>query len=294
MTVVFSRRIIGAKSGAKKLPMVIVSIIIAFTVISSSMSAILYVSYNALAIDDHYRPFDRDLPKRYFPSPSEINMLRFIFNDLSQIGDNYNVVTSPDEYKIRQNGFAGKLEAFVGIPERKLLQGQTILENSTLEQFYQSLNSTNAKYIVLPKEDIIYEIQQKYIDALPSTSGPSEKDLIEPVKFALTNFEKAYENNDYVVLSVPDNLLSGQEGSNGPKPDSGKKPDARRDIKLGDIVKIPGDISQRAKQDGVEVPWQKVMNSKISVSMAIVIPVVAFIIGKRSLSRRMKLKNNKL
>jgi hypothetical protein len=294
ITVVFSRRINGAKSSSKKLPRILVSIIIAFTVISAGMSAILYVSYSALAIDNHYRPFDRDLPKRYFPSPSEINMLRFLFNDLSQIGDNYNVVTSPDEYKIRQDGFAGKLEAFVGIPERKLLQGQDVLENSTLEQFYHSLNNTNTKYIVLPKEDIIYEIQQNYSDAVPSTSGPSENDLIEPVKFALTNFKKAYENNEYVVLSVPDNLLSSKGSSNIPSPDNSETSDARRDLKLNDIVNLPGDISQRAKRDGVEVPWQKVMGSEISVAVAILIPAVALMIGKRSLSRRMKLKKSKL
>jgi hypothetical protein len=288
--VFFSSRKRGAKLGPT-LPTVLVSIIIAFTVISASMSAILYVGYSALAIDNHYRPFDRDLPKRYFPSPSEISLLKFIFNDLSQDGENYNVVTSPDEYKIRQDGFAGKLEAFVGIPERKLLQGQDVLENSTLEQFYQSLNNSNAKYIVLPKENIINGIQQNYTNATLLTSGPSSEELIEPARFALANFEKVYENNDYVVLSVPDNLLSAKEDSNT---DGGKMPDTRLDLKLNDIVNLPGDISERAKRSGVEVPWQKVMGSEISIAVAVLIPVVALIIVKRSLSRRIKKKNNKL
>ena len=84
MAFIFSnRKKTGTKLGAK-LSMIFVSIIIAFTVILVSMSAILYVGYSALAIDNHYRPFDNDLPKRYFPSPSEINILQFIFNDLTK------------------------------------------------------------------------------------------------------------------------------------------------------------------------------------------------------------------
>ena len=88
------------------------------------MSAIMYTGYSALAMDNHYRPFDRDLPKRYFPSPSEISLLKFIYNDLNKGGKNYNVVVSPEEYDVRQQGFTGKLEAFVGIPTNRLLNGQ--------------------------------------------------------------------------------------------------------------------------------------------------------------------------
>jgi hypothetical protein len=60
------------------------------------------------------------------------------------------------------------------------------------------------------------------------------------------------------------------------------------------FLRFPGDISERAKRGGAEVPWEKVMYSEISIVVAILIPTIAFILGKRSLSRRTKLKNKKL
>jgi MFS family permease len=282
----------GTAKPSTRLPMILVSIVISLTIISASMSAILYTGYSALAMDNHYRPFDRDLPKRYFPSPSEISLLKFVYSDLSKGGKNYNVVVSPEGYDIRQQGFTGKLEAFAGIPTNRLLQGRPVLEASTLERFYQLLNSTNTKYIVLPKEDIISG--RNYTNAISSTSRSTDKDLIEPARFALANFKKVYEDNDYVVLSVPDNLISAKEGSNSPKPDEDENPDTKTAWELGGFLRFPGDISERAKRGGAEVPWEKVMYSEISIVVAILIPTIAFILGKRSLSRRTKLKNKKL
>jgi len=289
---IISGRKNGAKSGAK-LSMILVSTIIVFTIVLASMSAILYVGYSALAIENHYGPFDRDLPKRHFPSPSELSLLKFIFDDYIQdSSNNYNVVTSSDEYEVRHNGFTGKLEAFVGIPERKLLKGHDILKNSTLEQFYRSLNNTNTKFIVLSKEDIIHEYN--YTNTIHSASRPSEEDLIQPARFASANFKRLYENNDYIVLSVPASPLIGKDSSAAPKSDNDEKPESRPELKLNDIVKLPGDVSQRAKQIGVEVPWQRVMDSEIGISMAILILAAALVIGKRSLSRKNRLKNYKL
>jgi hypothetical protein len=59
---------------------------------------------------------------------------------------------------------------------------------------------------------------------------------------------------------------------------------------LSKYIKLPGDISERAKQDGIGAPWQKVMGSEISLMVAILIPVVAIILGKYSILRRTKLK----
>jgi hypothetical protein len=291
MTTVFLTRKGTAKPGAR-LHMILVSIVISLTVISASMSAILYTGYSALAMDNHYRPFDRDLQKRYFPSPSEISLLRFVYNDLSQGGKNYNVVVSPEEYDVRRQGFTGKLEAFAGIPTNRLLQGQPVLEASTLERFYQLLNSTNTKYIVLPKEDIVSG--RNYTNAISSTSRSTGEHPIEPARFALASFKKVYEDTDYVVLVVPENLLSAKQGVNGINSDTDENPDAENPWDSGGIVKFPGDISDRAKRDGVEVPWQRTMSSEISIALAILIPTVAIIVGKRSLSQRTKLKNNKL
>jgi hypothetical protein len=274
------------------LPMILVSIVISFTVMSASMSAILYTGYSALAMDNHYRPIDRDSPKRYFPSPSEISLFKFVYSDLSMGGKNFNVVVSPEEYDIRQEGFTGKLEAFAGIPRNRLLQGQPVLEASTLERFYQLLNSTNTKYIVLSKEDIVSG--RNYTDVTTSSSKSNSENLLEPARFSLENFKKVYEDTDYVVLVVPENLLSAKEVPINGKSDEAENLSANIPWQSGDFIKLPGDISDRAKRDGVEVPWQRTMSSEISIALAILIPTVAIIVGKRSLSQRTKLKNNKL
>lgn len=285
MTTVFLIRK-GTAKACGRLPLTLLSIVISLTVISASMSAILYAGYSALAMDNHYRPFDRDLPKRYFLTPSEISLLKFVYNDLSKNGKIYNVVVSPEEYDVRRQGFTGKLEAFVGIPRNRLLQGQPILEASTLNRFYQLLNDTNTKYIVLAKEDIASGLN--YTNAISSARGSTDKDLFEPARFALANFKKVYEDADYFILAVPENLLAAKDGRNGPNSDEYEDPDPMTTWKSGDIIKLPGDISERAKRDGAEVPWQKVMGSEISIIVAILIPTLAFILGKRSLSRRSK------
>ena len=227
-----------------KLSILLVSIVIGLTVISASMSAILYIGYSALAMDNHYGPFHSDLPKRYFPSASEIDLLKFIYIDLNEDGKNYNVVVSPEEYDVRQHGFTGKLEGFVGIPTIKLLKGQHVLEATTLKRFYDLLNNTDTKFIVLPKEDIISE--RNYTNATSSSVGSTDKDHIEPARFALANFKKVYEDNDYVVLSVPDDLISPNVVSNGPKSEEDENPDTKTAWNLSDFIKFPGDISERA------------------------------------------------
>jgi hypothetical protein len=268
----------------------LVGIVISITVISASMSAILYTGYTALATDNHYRPFEKDLPKRYFPSSSEISLLKFLYDDVNKVGKNYNVVVSPEEYDVRTDGFTGKLEAFVGIPTNRLLQGKHVLESSTLERFYQLLNSTNTKYIVLPKKDIASG--RNYADSVSSSSESTANDLIEPSRFALVNFKKAYEDTEYVVLSVPDDLLSVQV-SDKSSLNENKDPEVNNRRELGSFFKLPGDISDRAKRDGSEVPWQKTMGSESSIALAILISSAAFIAGYKSKSRRTKLGVNK-
>ena len=269
------------RAASAKLPLICISILISFMVVSASISVILFIGYSALAMENHYRPFERDLPKRNFPSLSEINLFYFLYNDLIRSGENYNAVVAPDEYKIRQNGFTGKLEAFVGIPTRKLLQGQPTLEASTLEEFYYLLNNTGTRYIILQKEDIISG--RNFTDTKAASLGQNDNNLIEPIRFAFENFKKVYEDDDYIVVSVPDNLGSVTEGVKLPAENN---ENVQTGMELNNIVKLPGDVSERAKQSGIGVPWQTVMSSEISIGMAIMIPVIAVFFLRRLSMRR--------
>jgi hypothetical protein len=268
------------------LSVTLIGFIISFTVISASMSFILYTGYGALGMDNHFRPLIRDSPKRYFPSDSQIDLLGFIYKDLLDDGRNYNVVTLPEEYDIRQQGFTGKIEAFVGIPTKKILQGQSVLEASTQEEFFDLLNSTNTKFIILPKEEITAE--KNFTGMASPATGPADAGPFEPAQFALSNFKRAYENNDYVVLSVPHNVVSVRQASSDLKLDQDKTSDTEQHRQSS--LRFPGDISERAKNKGVVVPWQKMMGSEISIITAV---GIALIVGIRISSRRTKLENRK-
>jgi hypothetical protein len=59
------------------------------------------------------------------------------------------------------------------------------LEESSLEGFYRLLDHTNTRYIVLKRSDL-------------------DKGVSNVLSFALENFKRPYEDNKYIVLSVPD------------------------------------------------------------------------------------------
>ena len=268
------------------LSVTLIGFIISFTVISASMSFLLYTGYGALGMDNHFRPLISDSPKRYFPSDSQIDLLGFIYKDLLDDGRNYNVVTLPEEYDIRQQGFTGQIEAFAGIPTKKILQGQSVLEASTQEEFFDLLNSTNTKFIILPEEEITAE--KNFTGLASPATGPADSGSFEPAQFALSNFKRAYENDDYVVLSVPHNVASVRQGSSDLKFDQDKTSDTEQHRQSS--LRFPGDISERAKNKGVVVPWQKMMGSEISIITAV---GIALIVGIRISSRRTKLENRK-
>ena len=180
----------------KKLSLIFISLITSLVVVTAGLSVILYTGYGALAMANHYPPFEKDSPKRHFPPLSEINMFKFLFNDIARSKKNYNIITSPDEYRIRQDGFAGKLEAFVGIPTTKSLQGQDVLKTTSIEQFYDMLNNTKSKYIILKNDEILS--RNNYTE-----SGQTDVGTIEPARIAFENFHTVYQDKNYTVRLVP-------------------------------------------------------------------------------------------
>jgi hypothetical protein len=270
----------------KKFSLIFTSITISLIVVSAGLSVVLYTGYGVLAMANHYPPFEKDSPKRHFPPLSEINLFKSLFNDISSNKKNYNIITSPDEYKIRQDGFVGKLEAFVGIPTTKLLRGQDVLKAISLERFYDLLNHTDSKYIILKIDDILSG--RNYAETEQDRNGPNGSRSFEPARFAFENFHKVYQDSNYTVVSVPDNLVALTEEVDDTKsidPFEEKSPDNENTPKkINDMIMLPGDLSERAKQKAVEVYWQKVMISPPSIFVAVLIPIAVVIIRTSILS----------
>ena len=166
-------------------------ILIGFVITSSSLSGtLMYLGYSVLGLENHNENFNKwdidivgdVLPRRYFPSDSEIDLLNFLRNNLNIKTDD-SVAMPENEIRIF-HGLAPKLEGFVGLAWPKIFQSPMTLQESTIEGFYTLLDYSNSRFIVL---------QKQYINSI----------LSEIVKFALKNFEKVYEDDKSVILSVP-------------------------------------------------------------------------------------------
>jgi hypothetical protein len=261
-----------------------ISILIGLVIVSVSMSVILYTGYSALAMKDHYPPFERDLPKRNFPSASEMALLQLVYNKGISTGGNYNVVVPTTES--RKEGFAGKLEAFTGIPTIKILKGRHVLEASSLQEFNSLLNVTNTKYIILPKHYIKNDLN--FTNIKPE-AGSDQNGSFQPARFALENFETFYEDKDYLVLSVPYTASTTNASENVQK----KENRDTENIHSLREFKVPGDVSEAAKAEGIEIPWQQTMVSDKGLVLITSILLVAFFAGYQSLSGPGALKNHK-
>jgi hypothetical protein len=157
------------------------------TVISfSGMSILMFGGFVGLFtnVEDY-----NDGSRRDFPTGSEMQLIDFIDNKLNNHSRVYNIAMPDSELDATGHGLVSKIYGFSALPSAKLLQSPLTLNSSTLEGFYNLLDFSDTRYIVLPKE---------YIDTYDKQAS-----LSYPVQFALDNFPRAYENSNYLVLEVP-------------------------------------------------------------------------------------------
>ena len=172
---------------------VISNIIIGIIITSASISSILYIGFNSLILQTH--DFVHTLGRRNFPI-SEMPLLQ-ILRDKMDIGSNrYNILAFPNEYNNFDDGLMAKLQAFSGLPISVVYQNPLTLNVSTLDGFYQLLDDSGTKYIIIPKNSINERLR-----------------ITEPVLFAVDHFQPIYEDKNYVVLEVPS--LSSPSSSPG-------------------------------------------------------------------------------
>jgi hypothetical protein len=164
----------------------ICGLIIGSVITLSSISILLFIGYHASAVETHN--FKLALARRDFPSPSEINMFRFL--DSNNLNDPkiYNIALRPQIGTTTIGMTVKKLQGFTGLPQNILQKATGVLDASTLEGFYDLLNSSNSQFIIL---------QKKYFNTI--TNGFSS----DIIRFAIENFQKIYQDANYVVLKVP-------------------------------------------------------------------------------------------
>jgi hypothetical protein len=178
-----------------RLKPLITGLIIGLVISSSSLSALMFMGYTASALQyPDFEEFHKHSKRRIFPSPQDIQFFSTLRKDTINLKTDY--VTVPAEYRgpdskleqFENQTLSKKIEAFLGTSVAsppKFFKSPFTLNATSLTGFYYLLNFTNTHYIILPKENII---NQK---------------LQQPVQFALDNFPKAYEDSNYIVLTVP-------------------------------------------------------------------------------------------
>jgi hypothetical protein len=193
------------------------SLVLGTLILSSALSVLMFWGYNASAYDSD---FEKELGRRDFPSASEFSLFRLLHND-SKNPLAFNVAVPANEYGTHTGDLFGKVHAFSGIPWIKGMQSPLTLNASTLEGFYDLLFRSDTRYIVLPKDEfinlttgtdteveIVGKAKQKIEgdrDKLREGNvwrGPQEA-TANIIRFAIENFQKAYEDGKYLVLAVP-------------------------------------------------------------------------------------------
>ena len=174
-------------------------ILIGSIIALSSISTLLFIGYHALALDTGR--LDLALGRRDFPSFSQIKVFSFLDrgNAGNNNSDSSNVITFANEYNT-QHGLLGKLQGFSGIPIPLLLKQPLTLNSSTLEGLYSHLASSDSRYILLPKPDTHRDKGER-------------EDFSNILKFAYTHFQRVYEDDNFIILLVPD--LLAQASSTG-------------------------------------------------------------------------------
>jgi hypothetical protein len=189
------------------------SLALGIVIFSSSLSVMVFWGYNASADDSGIGS------RRDFPSASEFGLFNFLRNEGKDLLA-FSVAVPPDEFDL----LIGKVQAFSGIPWTVLGQSPLTLDSYTLEGFYDLLYQGDTRYIVLPKEDLADLLTEpgKYKEVETRNKGKQETDvdnhvnetttigeeqrraaITDILRFAVENFQKAYENSKYIVLAVP-------------------------------------------------------------------------------------------
>jgi hypothetical protein len=160
-------------------------VIIGIIVPLSGLSVLLFIGYNSLILQT--QDYIETLPRRHFPTDSEIGLFEALHNMVKVDSSKHNVVSFPGQYHLWKDGIMSKVPSFAGIPYDKVRQSPLVLNSSTIDALYRQLDYTGARYIIIPKNNT-----------------QSENSLTQPTRFAMEYFKNSYEDNNFIILKVPD------------------------------------------------------------------------------------------
>lgn len=160
-------------------------ILIGSIIICSGLSMLIFTGYNSLILQTE--DYINTLARRHFPSMLELHLFEVLHDMVDVDSKKYNVIGFSNEYDQWKDGLMSKIQSFAGLPYGKLFQSPLTLNASTLDALYRHLDYSDARYIVLPKDSIQFGNM-----------------MAEPISFAIDHFRHAYEDNDNIILEVPD------------------------------------------------------------------------------------------
>jgi hypothetical protein len=175
-------------------------ILIGLVITVSGLSIFMFAGF--VELFTNVADFNEDT-RRDFPTHSEMQLLDFLHSRvITENPNKYYNIALPEKEEDNNRGFLTKIYGFTPVPRAKLLQTPLVLNASTIETFYNLLDYSGTKLIVIPKKDISGDILSK------SNIHPNDN----IIQFALENFLKVFENDNYMVLDVPTLSPPSHEG----------------------------------------------------------------------------------
>ena len=192
MPAIFIYKILVPNQSALLKPLVY-STIIGLVISASSLSTFMFGAYKAIAYENPESEIDfYRRTKVSFPSGSDLNLINFFRSEVANLKTSYIAFqgNEKDSYRL-----VYLLDSFSAFPSDKYLENPIDLNASSPDEFYRSLDHNSIKYLVLSQGDI------------------SRQGAFSPgVMFALESFPRPYQDNNYVVLEIPD-LHTSQSAS---------------------------------------------------------------------------------
>ena len=174
-------KLLNRRLGNKPIPNII---LIGLIIPSIGLSVLIFTGYNSLILQT--QDYIDTLPRRHFPSLSELRMFEALYDMANPDSNYYNVISFSNQYDRWKDGVMAKVPSFAGLPYDKVRQSPLTLNASTVDAFYRHLDHADSRFIIVPK------------DGVQSKNGISQ-----PTRFAIDYFKRSYEDENYIILEAP-------------------------------------------------------------------------------------------